>query len=231
MQGEKCAIIGLGHFGLHLALDLTHNGIEVLAIDQNQVRAEILRDKVAHTIIANSRDYNSLESLGLKDFDFIVVAIGEDFESSLLTVSHLQDMKCKKIIARATSIVHERILKQMKVDQIILPEAEAAKHLGKKLHMRGVVESLEVSKDFTIVEVEPPAWVIGKTLKELDLRNSHKINLVTLARVKESDEMLTLGKRRNIEVMGIIDIDRKLEPEDYMILFGKEKDIEAFLGY
>ncbi|MCH2534953.1 MAG: TrkA family potassium uptake protein [Bdellovibrionales bacterium] len=226
----KIAVIGLGHFGSHLATELTQMDHEVLAIDKDPDKVEAVRDKVAHAVIADAADKKALEDLGIADYDCGIVAIGESFEGSLLACAHLQEMKIKRMVARVVSPVHERILKQMKIEELILPEGDAAEQLAKRFSIPGLLFSFEVSKDYSIVEVEVPKWAIGKTIIELRLRESFGINLVTIIRERHKDQMLTLGKKKTIEVLGVPDKDQLLQKSDILLLFGKEKEINKFLS-
>jgi trk system potassium uptake protein TrkA len=231
MAKQKIAVIGLGHFGLPLVQRLTEQGAEVLALDNNPDRVELVRDRVAHAAIIDSTDLRALSQLGLSEFDAVVVAIGDHFESSLLTTAHLQELKVKRIINRVLSPVHERLLKLMKVTELIVPEGEAAAQMARKLSLKGVIEHLDISDNYSVVEALMPRWACGQTVQEIDLRKKHKLNLITIIRRAEnSEEMLTQGKKASKKVVGIPDGNLKFSPEDILVLFGKNDDIQDFLA-
>jgi trk system potassium uptake protein len=230
MKKHKIAVLGLGHFGLHLSLYLTDLGAEVLAVDRREERVELLRDKVAHAVVLDTTDPRALAQIGIRDFDAVVVAIGEGFESSILTTAHLQELKVKRIINRVVSPVHERILRLMNVPELILPEGEAAAHLARRLTIKGVIESVELSGEYSIIEARLPKWARGKTLNELDLRRRFNINLVTVIQdIEKGSDLLNLGKRQERKVLGVPDAEMKFEADDILVLFGKETSIRQFL--
>ncbi len=229
MANQKFAIIGLGFFGVNLALELTEEGAEVVAVDRDEQRVEPMRDKISYVVCMDSTDERSLRRLGLKEMDAVIVAIGEDFESSLLTTALLQELGVKRIVNRVTSPTHERLLKLMNIKDLVVPEAEAAGQLANRLMMRGVVGAFELSEDYSIVEVEAPRAFVGKTLLELDLRTTRNINVVTIKRIERKRGLLTLGERESVKILGVMTPDTVIETQDILVLFGQEKDIRTLL--
>lgn len=229
MAQDKFAVLGLGHFGLNLCLHLTNLGSEVLGIDQREERVELLRDRISHAMVLDTTDPRALAQIGLNDFDAVIVAIGENFEASILTTAYLQEQKVNRIINRVVSPVHERLLKLMNITELILPEGEAASHLARRLTIKGVTESLEVSGDYAVIEAHVPQWAVGKSLTEVDLRRRYKLNLVTIMREVENTGLMTLGRKENKQILGIPEADMVFSAEDILLLFGKESDIRRFL--
>lgn len=229
MAKQKIAIIGLGEFGHSLALRLTELGVEVLGVDVVEERVEILRDLIAHTVVADTRDLRVLKQLGIQDFDVVIVAIGNDFEASILTTAHLQELKVSRVISRVLSTVHEQLLKLMKIHELIVPEGEAAYHLARTLSLKGVTEHLEISENYSIIEAYVPKWACGKSLEELDLRKKYKLNLITVLRKSEQDISMLSGRKASRKVVGIPDASLKFSPEDILVLFGHNDDIQDFL--
>lgn len=224
---KKIAVIGLGHFGLNLCLHLMQKGAEVLAIDISEDRVELLRDRVSHAMVLDTTDLKALRNLGLNEMTAVVVAIGEDFESSILTTAHLQELKVKKIINRVVSPVHERLLKLMNITDLVLPESEAAYQTANRLTMTGVLECLELTEDYSIVEVNVPKSFVGKTLVEVDLRKRFNLNLVTVIRRQATKGLLTLGERPDVQVLGVPTNDFKFSADDILVVFGQEKSINS----
>ena len=163
------------------------------------------------------------------DFDCVVVAIGENFEASLLTTANLQELKVKRIINRVLSKVHERILKLMKIEELILPEGEAAAVLARKLTRKGVIEHFDISEEYSISEISAPKWAIGKSLAELDLRRKYNLNLITILHKTNKEISIQEGKWANKEVLGIPSADHRCKPEDILVIFGKNEDLEKFM--
>lgn len=228
---KKFAILGLGHFGMNLSLCLTNMGAEVLAVDNKEQQVEKLRDRVSHAMIADVKDQSALRALGLEDMDAVVVAIGEDFESSILATANLQDIGVKRIINRVVSPIHEKLLKMMKVDDLILPEGEAAQQLATKLIRKGVLEYLELSKHYSIVEIQVPQEFIGKALGQLDLRKNYNVNLITIIRQDKKKSLIPFGSNsEEIEVIGVPDSSYIFKKDDILVVFGGENSLKKILS-
>lgn len=225
---QKIAILGLGQFGMNLSLKLTQLGVEVVGVDNNEDRAEALRDRIAHVVIMDTTEKRALQSLELKDFDAVVVAIGENFEASIMTTAQLQELGIKRIINRVISPVHERILKLMNVTDLILPEGEAAAHLARRLTFRGVREHLEISGEYSIVEAKLPSSFLGKSLEDLNLRKKYNLNLITVMRVDEN-EVNPESLNCKTKVLGVPDSHMTFSAEDILVLFGRDQDLRRFL--
>ena len=181
-MAKKVGIVGLGYFGFHLAKELKQSNHEVLAIEIDQGRAELASSVVDQIVILDCTDEKAMLATGMGNCDIAIVAIGEDFESSLLAVTHLQNIGIKRILARAISKAHERILKQMGIKEILVPEWDAAFKLAQEISVLGMRNSIAISKNHSIVELDTPKWVQGKTLEELDLRKEYGLNIVGLVK-------------------------------------------------
>ncbi len=229
MAAKKFCVIGLGHFGLNLSLRLAESGAEVLAIDNHQDKIDLISDKVTFAVCMNSSDDRALRSLNLQEMDAVIVAIGESFESSLLTTAILQEIGVKKIFVRIISQIHERLLKLMNIEDMLVPEADAAYELASKLLIPGVLESFSIHKDFGIYEIKAPKQFIKKTIIELNLRNNYSLNLVTIKRQVSKRGLLTLGQKEQIQVIGVPSPDTEILQDDILVLFGREKDVKNLL--
>lgn len=231
MNGKKkIAVIGLGHFGYRLCADLSEIGVEVLAIDINEKKVERLRDIVKHTVILDSRDEIALSGIDIDNYDHVVVAIGEDIEASLITIALLQKLKAKSIIGRACSETQEIILKQMKIDHIFLPEGDAARQMARKLYLKGADNSFNISAKYILVEAKPPEWTVNKKIGNLHLISEYGVNIITLLYKKSTDELLSIGKRKKIDIEGIVSSDTVINEDCELLLFGKEENIARFLN-
>ncbi|MEN3026897.1 MAG: TrkA family potassium uptake protein [Chlorobiota bacterium] len=225
----RVAIIGLGHFGRNLALRLTEEGCEVLAIDRDPEQVEFLQDRVAVAVTLDSTEARPLRKLGLRDMDVVVVAIGEDFQSSLLTTASLQEIGVKRIISRVISPVHERLLRLMGVQELVLPEAEAAEAFANRLLLGRVRKAFELSPEYSIVEIEAPHHFIGKQLRDLGLRERYGVNLVTIKRVQQQARLLSLGQYERVRVIGVPTPETVIEPGDILVVFGRERELHRLL--
>lgn len=228
-MARRFAVIGLGHFGSSLASALTVRNAEVLAIDNSIERLDDVREHVAHTIRLDATEERALRGLGLQEMDGVVVAIGDDFEATLLTVSQLQQLGIHRIIVRATTPVHERILDHLGITEIILPSVETAERLSNSLMMEGVVNSLALGSDYTIMEVNAPEWMLGTSLQELRIREKYEVSLVTIQREETRRGPLGIGRRTSRTVIGVPLPTTVVERGDTLVLFGTEKQIQKML--
>ncbi|PKL84678.1 MAG: hypothetical protein CVV22_11850 [Ignavibacteriae bacterium HGW-Ignavibacteriae-1] len=226
---NRFCIIGLGYFGLNLALNLADDGAEVLAIDIREERVDLLQDRVTLAVTMDSTDLKAIKSLGIKDMDAVIVAIGEGFEASINTTAILQELGCQRIIVRAISPVHERLLRLMNIQDLLVPEAEAAEHLASRLMMPGLLESYEINRDYSIFEIKVPKRFVAQTLLSINLRTTFNINLVTVKRIVKSRGLLTKGEKEVVDVIGVPSPTYLFHPEDILVLFGKEADFMKIL--
>ena len=224
----KFCVIGLGSFGTDLAVALTTAGGEVLAVDQDEERVNFVKDVVSHAVLLDSTDITSLRRLPLRDMDAVIVAIGEHFENSVLTTALLQELGVKNLICRVTNRIHERILRLMNVDRVLLPERIAAKRVATSLLLRGVLDSYTLSADYEIIEIHVPGHFTGRTLQEVNLRAKYRLNLVTVKRPKTapSPEM----PEPEMEVLGVPDPDFTFAEHDVLVLFGMERHLRPLLA-
>lgn len=229
MKIKKICVIGLGFFGSNLSLFLTDEGAEVLAIDIEKNRVDLIAEKVSLAVQMDSTDSNALKSFGIQEMDAVVVAIGENFESSINTLAVLQEIGVNRILARVISPVHERLLKLMNINELLYPEAEAAGHLANRLLIPGLIESFEISKEFSIFEINAPKKYLNKSLIECNLRTDYKLNLVTIKRNRKINSFFGKDLGEKIEVLGVIKPDYIFQENDIMVLFGKESDFKKML--
>jgi trk system potassium uptake protein TrkA len=223
----KICIIGLGYFGKNLALSLSRARAEVLAVDVVETKVDAVKDEVSHAVILDASQAEALAKLPLLDMDAVVVAIGEGFQASLLAVGYLQELGVKRIIARVIDPIHERLLRLMKIEELIHPEADSAKRMAEAL-LRGVVNSLDLTGGYTIVEAKVPTEVVGKTLQEVGLRKEHQLNLVTVRKAADPDREV-VSRKSNVDFIGVPPADYRFEAGDMLVLFGEQARIDRFL--
>lgn len=229
MNKKKFCVIGLGYFGFNLSLFLTEEGAEVLAIDKEQSRIDLLSDRVSLAVQLDSTDDKALKSFGIKDMDAVIVAIGESFEASINTLAVLQEIGVKRILARVISPVHERLLKLMNITELLYPEAEAAGHLANRIMIPGLIESFEISKEFSIFEINVPRKYINHSLIDSNLRTQYQLNLVTVKRLKTVKSIFGKELGEKFEVLGVIKPDYIFQEKDILVIFGKESDFKNML--
>ena len=173
-------IIGLGRFGAEAAVKLYSYGEEVMAIDINEPLVDKIADRVTRAVAADARDADVLERLGVANFDRAIVAVGSDLAASALVTMNLHSLKVPHIICKAHDATHREILQRLGADRVIIPEWEMADKLALGLTSAGIMEYIELSEEYGIVEMEPPEAWLGKSIRELDLRSRYGINVLAL---------------------------------------------------
>jgi trk system potassium uptake protein len=221
---QKVAVIGLGRFGLALAESLAREGIEVIAIDNTSPEVDLVKDKVALAVTADATDLETLRSLGLGKVDYVVVAIGEDFEACQLAMLAARDLDYPRVYARANDRVKETILRRLGADEVILPEEQAALKLAQKLAKPNLEDLVDIGSEHSFVQVKAPRKVLGKRLADLHLRKNYGINLVAMRKPGTG-----AGPGAGVDQISIPDADTKPAENDVLMLVGKNKDIDRFL--
>ena len=224
----KVIIIGLGNFGSSLGEKLTNKGNEVIGIDNSMNKVELFKEKISHTICMDSTDEVAVTGLPLKETDMVIVAIGEDQGSNVMTTALFKNLKVKRLISRAINPLHEKVLQAIGVDEIVHPEEETAERWAKKLCIKNVIDSFELDDDHSIIEVKTPEKYIGKTVREIDLKRKHNILILTTIKKTESKSLLGNSKVENI-VQGVASADTVIAQDDVLVLYSSNKDLESFL--
>lgn len=224
----KYIIIGLGNFGASLAQKLTEQGNEVIGIDTNMSKVDAYKEKISHTICMDATDEFTVSGLPLQETDIIIVAIGEDQGSNLMTTALLKNFEVKRLISRAINPLHEKVLQAIGVDEIVHPEEETAERWAKKLCLSNVVDSFELNDDYSIIEAKVPADYVGKTVREVGFRR--EFNLLVLTIIKKVEVKSILGKTKTEnQIQGVASADNKLEQDDILVIYGSNKDLQIFL--
>lgn len=225
----KYIIFGLGNFGSSLGQKLTEAGNEVIGVDNDMDKVDALKESISHTVCMNSTDQFTVSGLPLKDTDVVIVAIGEDQGANVMTTAVLKNLKVKRLISRAITPLHETVLEAIGVDEVVHPEEETAERWAKKLTLKGVVESFELSSQYSIVEVNVPKRYAGKTLAEVGFRRRY--NVVVLTTIKKEEKKNLLGVNRDVNtVQGVASPKTVLEEDDIMVIYGDNKDIKGLLS-
>lgn len=211
---KQFVVIGLGNFGSYLAKSLYEKGHEVLAIDLNEKLVQSIMEDVNQAVVGDTTDIKVLESLGIKKIDAAIVCIGSVMEASILTTLNLKDMGIQRIVAKALSETHSRLLYKVGASEVFFPEKDLALSLAERLHSPNILEYMPFLKDYSIVELSPPKNFIGKSLKELDLINKFGIQIIAIKElipdrlnmvpkgsfiIKDSDIMIILGPKESLE--------------------------------
>ncbi|QNK76739.1 potassium channel family protein [Winogradskyella undariae] len=223
----KVIVIGLGNFGNALALSLTETGNEVIAIDKDMEKINLLKDLVSHTICMDSTNELAYDAVPLKDADKVVVAIGENEGAAIITTAILKKLSDVKIISRAISPIHDTVLEAMGVNSIVHPEQDSARRLTQQINFKSTLENYQLDNNFTISEVKAKKDFFNKSLKELDTTNKFKLTLITIIREKEIHNII--GKKHIIkESIGRINSETVVQEHDTLVVYGNNKDIENY---
>ena len=206
-------IIGLGLFGEALARNLCKLGAEVLAMDLRNDLVQLVANDVTHAVVGDAQDKSVLRALGAADFDCAVVAIGDDLAASVLTVMNLQELGVKQIVCKAHDETHRRVLERLGVDRVLIPEQEHAQRVARSLVRHNVLDYIELSEEYGILDVPAPKSWIGKTLKELNVRAKLGVNIIAV----ES------GKKTNVSPAA----DYMSREGDIMVVLGDTYSLEA----
>jgi trk system potassium uptake protein TrkA len=170
-----------------MATTLAELGHEVIGVDGDEERVRRLADTISIAIELDATDEKALKTAGIQDVDVAVVSIGENIESSLLVVMQLKELGIKNIVAKAVTPLHGRILEKLGVSRVIFPEREMAIRVAHSLVMTNVIDYIELSRDFSIVEIPAPERFVGRTLKQLELRPRFGLTLVAIKRRPKAD--------------------------------------------
>ncbi len=205
-------VIGLGRFGASLARGLIQHNHDVLGIDADYRRVQMLSTDLPHVLQIDATNIDALREIGAEHFDTGIVCIGTDFESNLLATVHLHKLGVRRVIAKARTRTQREILLQVGADEVILPEHEAGLRLAQRLSSTGFVDYLELGPDMSVVELLVPEYLHGQTLAEADLRRKYGLNVLALRRngrfefnpppdirLQVGDELLVVGNMAEVE--------------------------------
>ncbi|MBN2105625.1 TrkA family potassium uptake protein [bacterium] len=218
-------VIGLGTFGRKVALTLLENGAEVVAIDRDKNKVEIVKDKVTIAMVLDSTDEEAMHTARIEDVDAAVVALGNAQEEAILTTAILKRMGIFPIMARAANTLYEHVLKLVGADRVVIIEEQMGEYEAKRLLAPEIREKILLTTGHSLVELEARKEFIGKSLKELDIRNKFGVNVVSIQR--KSTNVNDQGKvYESIEVNDLPGPDDTIQKGDILLIVGAEDDIE-----
>lgn len=214
MTIKQYAVIGLGRFGTSIARRLLEAGQEVLGIDIDEESVEDAELFLTHGVIADSTDEKALTSLGISNFDYVIVAIGDDIQSSILTVMLLKNLGVQKIIAKANGKRHGQVLEAIGAKWIIYPERDMGERVANQLLSPNMLNYIELSKDYNIEEIMIPSKMAGKNLREIDLRAKFNVSVIAIL--------------RNDDIIVSPSPEEALQKEDILVTIGNRNDLAKF---
>ncbi len=206
-------VIGLGRFGSQAAKRLYEQGCEVLAIDRNPDLVQAVSNMVTQAVVADARDKEVLRVLGAKDFECAIVAIGDGLADSVLATMNLKELGVPYIVCKASDETHRQVLMKLGADRVVIPEQEQADRLAKNLSSPNVLEYIELSEEYGIIEIPAPKSWQGKSLKELNVRAKMGVNIIAV--------------EKSLKINVSPAADYRIEAEDIMVVLGDTAALEA----
>ncbi|HOM43507.1 MAG TPA: TrkA family potassium uptake protein, partial [Bacillota bacterium] len=195
---KQFVIIGIGRFGGAVAETLSELGHEVLAIDTDEEAIQKISDKVTHAVTADATDESVLKSLGVRNFDVAVVAIGSDIQSSILITLMLKELGVRYVVAKAQNELHARVLMKIGADKIVFPEREMGERVAHNLISSSILDFIELSEDHSIIEYAVPESWKGKALRDINMRARYGVTVVAIRNM--NNESINISPKADSEI-------------------------------
>jgi trk system potassium uptake protein len=211
---KQFAVIGLGRFGGSVCKELYQMGHEVLAIDTNEDRVNDFARFSTHAVVANATDENTLQSLGIRNFEHVVVAIGDNIQASILCTLLLKELKVKQVWVKAQNQYHHKVVERIGADRIIHPEHDMGIRIAHYLVSEKIIDYIELSPEYSIVELIASRKVSENTIAKLDIRAKYGCTI--------------LGIKRGEEVIISPTPDQEIYESDILIVIGHNNDLKQF---
>jgi trk system potassium uptake protein TrkA len=211
---KQFAVIGLGRFGGSVCKTLSEMGHEVLAIDTDENKVSQFANHVTQAVQLDSTDESGLREIGIRNFDHVIVAIGDNIQASILTTLILKDLNVPYITVKAQNDYHEKVLSKIGATKVIHPERDMGIRIAHNLISENVLEFIELSPDYSLVEIIASEKMVGKSLLELNIRAKYGCNIMA---VKTGDELNISPRAEDVIQRG-----------DLLVIIGSNKDISRF---
>lgn len=214
MAAKQFVVIGLGRFGRSVATTLYSLGNDVLAIDLNEDTVQDISEKVTHAVQADATDETTLKALGIRNFDVAVVTIGSSVQSSIMATLLAKELGVKYVISKAQNESHAKVLYKIGADRVVFPERDMGVRVGHNLCSSNILDYIELSPDYSIMEITAIEQWEGKTLRELSMRSKYGINVMAIKRgndinisptaedvIKPGDVIVVIGGTEELKVV------------------------------
>lgn len=211
MKAKQFVVFGLGRFGSSLATTLADAGYEVMAVDKCEEKVQDISPIVTQAVQAEVTDIDTLRSLGIRNFDVAIVAIGKDMQSSIMTTLLLKEMGIPYVVAKASTEIHQRVLEKIGADRIILPERDMGKRIATNLITGNIIDYIQLSRDYSIMEFSILSQWEGRSIKDINIRANYGVNIIAVERngdinvspgpdyiLQEDDLLVVVGKNQSI---------------------------------
>lgn len=213
-MNKRFLVIGVGRFGRSVIRELKKNKHEVVACDLNEELLSTVDEYVNHSIIGDATNLSVLDELNVKDFDGIIVSIGDNFEAAIMIVKNLKDMGCKNVLSKANDVKRGEVLSAVGADRVIYPEEETGVRVARQLGSPGLLEYIQLAPNCGGIEVLVPSSFVGKTLLELDFRRKYGLTVVMISKESKKHPIITPMP------------DIVLEEGDYLFIVGDDDKLE-----
>ena len=217
MKNKTFAVIGLDRFGSNLAVNLQQLGHEVIGIDGNAERVRHISDLITYAAIGDPTDEEVLRTLGVRNADVAIVALTENIQSGVLVTLMLKEMGMKNVIAESTSEIHGRILTKVGADKVIYPEKDMGERLAKSLSNTDIMEYIDLSDEYSIMEIRVPKSWAGKSILELNVRVNYNINIIAC---RGTDDSISISPDPNMPLVA----------ENRLLVVGANERIEKIIN-
>ena len=177
---QSFLIIGLGRFGAALVKELCRLGHEVIAVDKNEDAVSKIADYVTHSIVADVRDEEVLRSIGARNLDHAIVAFSDNIQDNILITLMLKEIGVKDVISKGGNALHVKVLKKIGADRIVFPETDMGIRLAQTISSGNIIDFIEISDNYSIIETNSPRKWIGNSIKKLDIRAKYGINILAI---------------------------------------------------
>jgi trk system potassium uptake protein TrkA len=222
----RYAVIGLGRFGSTLARQLGDFGAEVIAIDHREERVAEVRDHVSVAIRLDATSERNLKEHGLADVDVAVVGMGERFEATQLVTVILKRLGVKRVVVKAPTPLQYEILRRIGADEVVSPEKESAIRLAQRLLSPRILDYIELAEGHSLVQVEVPAKFVGKSIRELDVRNAYQVNIVAVKKRKQTgtdENGDPVFEERLVDIPDPTDV---IDEADVLVVIGADENLD-----
>ncbi|UXV31419.1 potassium channel family protein [Mammaliicoccus sciuri] len=213
-MSREYVVIGLGRFGGSIVRELNALDMDVMAIDADEARVNEFSDIATHAVIADTTDEAVMKSLGIRNFNHVIVAIGENIQASTLTTLILKELGVKKVTAKAQNDYHAKILNKIGADTVVHPERDMGRRIAHNVASASVLDYLELSDEYSIVEIKAGERLAGSSILELDVRANYGINIIAVKRGKD--------------IIVAPDPNENIEFHDILIVIGHDNDLNRF---
>lgn len=211
---KQFLVIGLGRFGTSVARTLTEEGHNVVGIDTSEERIQRVSEEIADVIKCDATDVDILDTMGISDYEAVIVCIGEKYiQNSILVTLILKEKGAKKLIAKASTKTQGRVLFKVGADTIVYPEKDMGEKVARSLISSNIIDFLEVSPEISIVEVPAPDFMVGKNLIELNLRHKCGVTIISIKNTKN-------------EIISPPDLSYRFAKDDILIVIGENRQLK-----